>query len=296
MLDFTAGAKAPAGLFSATSAPGLRAWPTIVCFALAEPNAEDAIDFCDRLAPAAASGGVLGTPIAPFGNPAGAIRGAGGAFESGPGGASEPQGTAGLVAGLSAGRSACAAFALGAAPTTGAAPPDIGPWSGFVVGAGLSGVAGPSNVFLNADGAAGLTGAAGAAGLAAKPKADAAPVCSGFASGAAGFAKAEPAAPSDGAAIGLLAADGCESASTTLPSLAITKLVLHFGQRIFMPDAGMRRSSTSYGDLHDTHATLIMDDRTALLTLCFLHGALRRDETPNGCTLHGLRISRDTRA
>jgi hypothetical protein len=36
------------------------------------------------------------------------------------------------------------------------------------------------------------------------------------------------------------------------------KLVLHFGQRIFMPFSGMRRSSTSYGDLHETHSTLIM--------------------------------------
>jgi hypothetical protein len=42
------------------------------------------------------------------------------------------------------------------------------------------------------------------------------------------------------------------------------KLVLHFGQRIFMPLSGMRRSSTSYGDLHETHSTLIMFLRPAL--------------------------------
>jgi hypothetical protein len=41
------------------------------------------------------------------------------------------------------------------------------------------------------------------------------------------------------------------------------KLVLHFGQRIFIPLSGMRRSSTSYGDLHDTHSTLIMFLRAA---------------------------------
>jgi hypothetical protein len=124
-----------------------------------------------------------------------------------------------------------------------------------------------------------------AAGFAA-PNADAAP----------GFANAEPAAPSDGAGAAGLggAGEAGDSNGITLPSLAIMKLVLHFGQRIFMPATGMRRSSTSYGDLHDTHSTLIMDDRTALSTPRFLRGAHRRDETPNGYTLHGLSNSRDT--
>jgi hypothetical protein len=107
----------------------------------------------------------------------------------------------------------------------------------------------------------------------AAPKADAADGC-----GAAGFAS--PKAPPDdlakaddaaiggeiGRDIGRDCAAGfsefCAATSCVLPSLPITKLVLHFGQRIFMPVAGMRRSSTSYGDLHETHSTLIMDDRT----------------------------------
>ena len=163
--------------------------------------------------------------------------------------------------------------------------------------AAASGDAGPSKVLLNADataGDAGDAGTAGAIGLAAEPNADAAPGCG---LGATGFANAELAAPSGAAAGGLGgAAESCGSNGITLPSFAIMKLVLHFGQRIFMPDAGMRRSSTSYGDLHDTHSTLIMDDRTALLTPRGLRGAFRRHEIPNGCTLHGLRISRDTGA
>lgn len=115
---------------------------------------------------------------------------------------------------------------------------------------------------MNADAKAGAAGAAGAAAAGfAAPNADAAPGCGA----AAGFANAEPAAPSDGAAAagfgGAAESCGCDSNGITLPSFAIMKLVLHFGQRIFMPAAGMRRSSTSYGDLHDTHSTLIMDDR-----------------------------------
>jgi hypothetical protein len=51
---------------------------------------------------------------------------------------------------------------------------------------------------------------------------------------------------------------GACGAALTVPSRATMKLVLHFGQRIFMPFSGMRRSSTSYGDLHETHSTLIM--------------------------------------
>jgi hypothetical protein len=150
---------------------------------------------------------------------------------------------------------------------------------------------------LNADVAADAGAVAATAGFGA-PNADADPVCIGFASDAPGRANAEAEAPSDAAdAAGLAGAAGSgESARITLPSLAITKLVLHFGQRIFMPDAGMRRSSTSYGDLHETHSTLIMDDRTAVLTPWFLHGALRRVQTRNGRTLHGLRISLDTGA
>jgi hypothetical protein len=193
------------------------------------------------------------------------MRGGGGAFESGPGGASDPHGTAGFAVGFTAGRSSYDVFALGVVePATGVATPIIVPWPvpGFTTGSGLSGEAGPSNVFLNADAAAGAAGAAGAiAGFAAAPNADAAPSCE--AGAAAGFANAEPAAPSDGAAAGGFggAAESCGSTGSTLPSFAIMKLVLHFGQRIFMPVAGMRRSSTSYGDLHDTHSTLIMDDR-----------------------------------
>jgi hypothetical protein len=101
---------------------------------------------------------------------------------------------------------------------------------------------------------------------------------------AAGFENADAEAPNgDAPGTGLAGAAGSgESARTAVPSFAITKLVLHFGQRIFMPVAGIRRSSTSYGDLHDTHSTLIMDDRTAVLTPRFLHGALRRDQTRNG--------------
>jgi hypothetical protein len=53
-------------------------------------------------------------------------------------------------------------------------------------------------------------------------------------------------------------------AALTVPSRATMKLVLHFGQRIFMPFSGMRRSSTSYGDLHETHSTLIMFLRPVL--------------------------------
>jgi hypothetical protein len=120
---------------------------------------------------------------------------------------------------------------------------------------------------LNAEGTV-AAGIAGAAGFAA-PNADAAPGCiaAGFASAPAGFANAEPAALAAPVAAGFGgAADSGESARITLPSFAIRKLVLHFGQRIFMPDGGMRRSSTSYGDLHDTHSTLIMDDRTVALT------------------------------
>jgi hypothetical protein len=170
----------------------------------------------------------------------------------------------------------------------------VPPWSTFAgAGAGLSGDAAPSNVFLKADATAGAAGAAGMAGAGfAAPNADAAPGCG------AGFANAEPAAPSDGAGAAGLggAGDAGDSNGITLPSLAIMKLVLHFGQRIFMPATGMRRSSTSYGDLHDTHSTLIMDARTALSTPRFLRGALRRDETPNGYTLHGLSNSRDSRA
>lgn len=49
-----------------------------------------------------------------------------------------------------------------------------------------------------------------------------------------------------------------------MPSRATMKLVLHFGHRIFMPFSGMRRSSTSYGDLHETHSTLIMFLRPVL--------------------------------
>ena len=48
------------------------------------------------------------------------------------------------------------------------------------------------------------------------------------------------------------------------PALDTMKLVLHLGQRIFMPLSGMRRSSTSYGDLHETHSTLIMCLRSGL--------------------------------
>jgi hypothetical protein len=55
-----------------------------------------------------------------------------------------------------------------------------------------------------------------------------------------------------------------------VPSRATMKLVLHFGQRIFIPLSGMRRSSTSYCDLHDTHSTLIM----------FLRAAFEEDSSP----------------
>lgn len=177
------------------------------------------------------------------------------------------------------------------APGGGAAGPSA--IAGFAgLGSGGAGAAGAGAATL--DGGAPNAEAAGfgapnaeAAGLAA-PNADAAPGC-GCAAG--GFAKAEPAALAGGgmaAAFGgeiLFAADGCASTAITLPSFAITKLVLHFGQRIFMPTAGMRRSSTSYGDLHDTHSTLIMDDRTVALRPRILRDSLhttdcmRRRET-----------------
>src|SRR4051812_41783714 len=77
----------------------------MVCLADAAPNAEPALEDLGEAiaAAAAASGGTLCTPIAPFGRPWFG-RGALG-FESGLGGASDPQGTAGLGPGLSAGRS-----------------------------------------------------------------------------------------------------------------------------------------------------------------------------------------------
>jgi hypothetical protein len=189
------------------------------------------------------------------------------------------------------------ALALFAPSGTGAATPIIVPNPGFAAGAAFSFGVLPNSVFLNADGTPGAAGDAGAAAGFGAPNADAAPVCdAGFASVVAGFENAEPAAPIN-VALGEAglggAADSGESASITPPSLAMTKLVLHFGQRIFIPDAGMRRSSTSYGDLHETHSTLIMDDRTALLTPHVLRGVFRRDAISNGCTLHGLRISRD---
>jgi hypothetical protein len=43
-----------------------------------------------------------------------------------------------------------------------------------------------------------------------------------------------------------------------MPDFVTWKLVPHFGQRIFIPFSGMRRSSSSYGALHETHSTLIM--------------------------------------
>ena len=101
------------------------------------------------------------------------------------------------------------------------------------------------------------------------PKADAADGC-GMADFTSPNAPPADLAKADDAAIGgafglaggVNGMDGCPPASCVLPSLEMMKLVLHFGQRIFMPVAGMRRSSTSYGDLHETHSTLIMDDRT----------------------------------
>jgi hypothetical protein len=59
-----------------------------------------------------------------------------------------------------------------------------------------------------------------------------------------------------------------------LPSLPIKKLVPHFGQRIFIPLSGMRRGSSSYGALQETHSTLII----ALDQTCCACGetALRR--------------------
>ncbi len=52
------------------------------------------------------------------------------------------------------------------------------------------------------------------------------------------------------------AAAGVGGAAPTAPGLLTEKDVPHFGQRIFIPDSGTRRSSTSYGALHDSHSTL----------------------------------------
>jgi hypothetical protein len=57
---------------------------------------------------------------------------------------------------------------------------------------------------------------------------------------------------------------GDAAIAAVVPSRATMKLVLHLGQRIFIPLSGMRRSSTSYGDLHETHSTLIMCLRSGL--------------------------------
>lgn len=64
-----------------------------------------------------------------------------------------------------------------------------------------------------------------------------------------------------GGAVGLFFS--AAAIAVVVPSRPTMKLVLHFGQRIFIPLSGMRRSSTSYGDLHDTHSTLIMFLRAA---------------------------------
>ena len=53
------------------------------------------------------------------------------------------------------------------------------------------------------------------------------------------------------------------AAVDAVPSLATMKLAPHFGQRIFMPLSGIRRGSSSYGALQDTHSTLIMVCRCA---------------------------------
>jgi hypothetical protein len=57
---------------------------------------------------------------------------------------------------------------------------------------------------------------------------------------------------------------GDAAMALVVPARATMKLVLHLGQRIFIPLSGMRRSSTSYGDLHETHSTLIMCLRSGL--------------------------------
>ena len=66
------------------------------------------------------------------------------------------------------------------------------------------------------------------------------------------------------AARGAAPTAGAPGMALVAPSRATMKLVLHLGQRIFMPFSGMRRSSTSYGDLHETHSTLIMFLRPVL--------------------------------
>ncbi len=48
------------------------------------------------------------------------------------------------------------------------------------------------------------------------------------------------------------------SAGGSAPGLRTSRLVPHFGQRIFSPVGGMRFSSTWYGDPHPSHSTLTM--------------------------------------
>jgi hypothetical protein len=126
-------------------------------------------------------------------------------------------------------------------------------------GAGAT-AAGPSTVAVRGATTAAAGGCAGAGALFAADSGEPNTADGGGASGAFG------AGLGFGASLALLSAPvitpvaGPPAAGTSLvvPSRATMKLVLHFGQRIFMPFSGMRRSSTSYGDLHDTHSTLIM--------------------------------------
>lgn len=57
---------------------------------------------------------------------------------------------------------------------------------------------------------------------------------------------------------------GWGAATAALPSADTWKEVAHLGHLIFTPEAGIRRSSSSYGARQDGHSTLIMEVRLSL--------------------------------
>jgi len=60
------------------------------------------------------------------------------------------------------------------------------------------------------------------------------------------------------------ATDGAALTATPFDGLVTMKVCVHFGQRIFSPLSGIRRSSTWYGALHDSHATFNMTTTKAI--------------------------------